>query len=68
MRKLIWAAVSAGVLGCAEIENDATVDSDSLVVIPIGPGTDPGVVVPPDTPRSQPADPDVLTDSVAHRQ
>ena len=68
MRKLIWVAVSACVLGCAEIENDATVDSDSLVVIPIGPGTDPGVVAPPDTARSEPAGLDVRTDSAARRQ
>lgn len=67
MRKMIWAVAAACMLGCAEIDEDSTVDTDTLTVIPIGPGTDPRIVAPPDTPQSQPANRDPRSDSAPRR-
>lgn len=68
MRKLIRVAAAVCVLGCAEIEDDSTIDKDSLTVIPIGPGTEPGAVAPPDTPQSRPEDGRTRSDSAPRRQ
>jgi hypothetical protein len=67
MRKLIWGTVAACLLGCAEIEDDATIDQDSLTVIPIGPGTAPDAVVPPDTPRSPQEGAETAADTTPRR-
>jgi hypothetical protein len=68
MRKLIWIAAAAGVFGCAEIEDDATIDQDSLTVIPIGPGTEPDAVAPPDTPQSRSEDREQRSDGALPRR
>lgn len=39
--------------GCEKIENTPPTQNDSLAVIPVGPGTRPDVILPPDTPVSE---------------
>lgn len=53
MKKLITAAIIFGLGGCVDAGEDAKPsEADSLAVIPIGPGTRPSAIVPPDTPVS----------------
>lgn len=44
--------LAASLAGCEQIENTPPTQNDSLAVIPVGPGTRPGAVAPPDTPVS----------------
>jgi hypothetical protein len=37
---------------CEKIENTPPTQNDSLAVVPIGPGTRPDAIIPPDTPSS----------------
>jgi hypothetical protein len=37
---------------CEKIENTPPTQNDSLAVVPIGPGTRPDAIIPPDTPES----------------
>jgi hypothetical protein len=62
---LVFAGLGAG---CEKIENTPPTQNDSLAVIPVGPGTRPDVIVPPDTPRSDAESPaDSTTSSGAKR-
>jgi hypothetical protein len=38
---------------CEKIENTPPTQNDSLAVVPIGPGTRPDAITPPDTPESR---------------
>lgn len=38
---------------CEKIENTPPTQNDSLAVVPIGPGTRPDAITPPDTPSSR---------------
>jgi hypothetical protein len=46
--------VLGGVAACEKIENTPPTQNDSLAVVPVGPGTQPDVIAPPDTPKSEP--------------
>lgn len=53
MKKLITAAMVFALGACAQAEQDsAPAEADSLAAVPVGPGTRPSAIVPPDTPGS----------------
>ena len=49
---------------CEKIENTPPTQNDSLAVVPVGPGTRPDAIAPPDTPQSQDS---VAADSLSNR-
>ena len=49
----ILVLVGGSITACEKIENTPPTQNDSLAVVPVGPGTRPDAITPPDTPRSQ---------------
>lgn len=53
--KRFAAAALIVLIGCTDISEDSQPSqNDSLAIVPVGPGTDPSAITPPDTPGSQP--------------
>ena len=46
------ALVGGSITACEKIENTPPTQNDSLAVVPVGPGTRPDAITPPDTPVS----------------
>ncbi|MGQ0562869.1 MAG: hypothetical protein ACT443_13465 [Gemmatimonadota bacterium] len=61
----VWSA-AVMVVACAEVEEgDQPGRSDSVAVVPVGPGTRPTAITPPDTPGSPAEEGARFHDSVA---
>lgn len=49
------AAAFIVLIGCTDVSEDSQPSqNDSLTLVPVGPGTDPNAITPPDTPGSRP--------------
>jgi len=57
MKRTIIGFAVLCLLGCTDVARDQPSTDDSLATVPVGPGTRPDALVPPDTPVSRPDTP-----------